>query len=127
KAANEVARYCAGSARLAEHTAIDAVEIFYALHGKRISGTWGTGRKIKLRPPKFEDKDSWKSVGGWKEVTGAGPDHASARLILEAWKNDTPLSDGITMFGPDRSMKDVLKDYTDRPGHTPYLDFYHHT
>lgn len=125
RAANEVARYCAGSARLAEHEAFDAVEIFYALHGKRICGVWGSGRQIKLRPPKFEDSDSWKSVGGWKEVRSAGKSNSSARLILEAWKNDTPLATGITMFGGDRTMKDVLKSYQDRPGFQPFLDFFH--
>jgi len=127
KAANEVARYCAGSARLAEHTAIDAVEIFYALHGKRICGTWGTGREIKLRPPKFEDPDSWISVGGWKEVTGAGPAHATARMILEAWKNNTPLAAGISMACQGNTAAEFLKEFRSRPGYQPYLDFFHHT
>lgn len=127
KAANEVARYCAGSARLAEHTECDALEIFYALHGKRISGTWGTGRDIKLRPPKFEDSDSWKTVGGWKEVTGAGDENASARMILDAWKNQTPLAAGISMAGEGKNLTTFLSEYRTRPGYQPFLDFYHHT
>ncbi len=125
KAANEVARYCAGSARLAEHSAPEAIEIFYALHGRRIAGTWGTGRKIKLRPPKFEDRNSWKTVGGWKEVTGAGPAHATARMILDAWKNNTPLAAGVSMVPTPKSMKDLDAEFYRRPGVQPFLDFYH--
>jgi len=127
KAANEVARYCSASARLAEFSASDAIEIFYALHGKRISGTWGTGREIKLRPPKFEDQELWKSVGGWKVVTGAPKDHATARQILDAWRNDTPLAACVSMapfkFNSEKSLEEICR----KKQIQPYLDFYHHT
>jgi len=127
KAANEVARYCASSARLAEFSPLDRFEIFHALHGKRICGTWKNGREIKLRPPKFEDSDSWQTVGGWKEVTGAGGQHVSARLILEAWKNNTPLAAGISMACQGNTAAEFLKEFRSRPGYQPYLDFYHNT
>lgn len=125
KAANEVARYCAGSARLSDNTPIDAVEIFYALHGKRICGTWGTGRKIKLRPPKFETAEQWKSVGSWKSVRSAEKSNSSARLILDAWKNNTPLAEGISMHPDDKTISDLNQEFFSRPGYQPYLDFFH--
>lgn len=127
RAANEVARYCASSARLAEFNAPEGVEIFYALHGKRICGTWGTGREIKLRPPKFEDGEKWKTVGTWKAVRSAGESHSSARLILEAWRNDTPLAEGITMNVPGKTIAKLNREFFARRGFQPFLDFYHHT
>lgn len=125
KAANEVARYCAGSARLAEASPIDQVEIFYALHGKRICGTWGTGREIKLRPPKFETAEQWKHVGTWKEVRSAAATHASARLILAAWKNNTPLAEDVTMNESGKTIKQLNEKFFKQRGVQPYLDFYH--
>lgn len=60
--ANEVARYATTPADL---TAVDldrATEVYYATKGRRICGSWGTARKLALRPTPLEDTGEWTKV-----------------------------------------------------------------
>ncbi|GAI01212.1 unnamed protein product, partial [marine sediment metagenome] len=63
----------------------------------------------------------------WKVVTGAPKDDATARQILNAWKNDTPLGKGVSMapfkFNSEKSLYEICH----KKQIQPYLDFYHHT
>jgi hypothetical protein len=80
-----------------------------------------------IKPGPVEDRDSWKIVGGWKGVTGAGSTHATARMILDAWKNNTPLAADVSMVPTPKSMKDLDAEFHRRPGVQLFLDFDHST
>lgn len=95
KAANDAARYAACPGSLVELSHSDGCELVEAMHGRRICGTWGTGRAVPLRPPKQTDKDKWKNVGSWDIVLNTRDSDPNARAILNAWKDKKPLEAGI--------------------------------
>ncbi|GAH64040.1 unnamed protein product, partial [marine sediment metagenome] len=70
-------------------------ELVSVMHGRRICGTWGTGRAVSLRPPKCEDKDSWSSVGSWGMVMRNRKTDVTCHQIYNAWSNKEPLLQGI--------------------------------
>ncbi len=49
---SHAARYAAEPCDVSEMSTEDGLEVFYAMHGKRLCGTWGTGRTMDLRKPK---------------------------------------------------------------------------
>lgn len=100
KAANDAARYSSKPGTLVGLDLPDACELVEAMHGRRICGTWGTGRAVSLRPAKLEDKDKWQDVGSWYDVLGQRNDNPNARAILNAWKDKKPLPEGITTIKP---------------------------
>ncbi|MCK4787774.1 MAG: protein rep [Desulfobacteraceae bacterium] len=103
KVASEVARYSATPAQLRDLDADQRVEVFDAMHRRRLCGTWGTAKKILLSPPRTVDKKQFEDLGGWSTVLGLHDDVPDARAIYEAWKTGTPL-------GPDISVK-ALDDF----------------
>ncbi len=94
----EVARYAAKPGPLHGLTLNHAVELVSVMHGRRICGTWGTGRAVSLRPPKFEDKDLWSSVGSWSMVMSNRKTDVTCHQIYNAWSNKEPLLDGINCY-----------------------------
>lgn len=94
----EVSRYAAKPGPLKDLTLNDAVELVSVLHGKRICGTWGTGRKISLCPPKFKDKDKWSSVGSWTMVMANRKTDVACFSIYHSWSKHEPLADGISCY-----------------------------
>lgn len=91
ESAGYVARYSARPANLEELNIDDRVEIIEALHGKRLSGTFGTAKCVTLTPPKIEDGGDWQHVGYYDTVVSDSTTNRAAAAILEAWKNDRPL------------------------------------
>ena len=110
----EVSRYAARPGPLKDLTLNDAVELVSVMHGKRICGTWGTGRKISLRPPKFEEKDKWSSVGSWSMVMANRKTDVTCFAIYNAWSKHEPLLKGIDCYNHEakRSGRHVC-DLTD--------------
>lgn len=68
KAVEYVARYATAPCRLADLELEDSIEVFDALHGRRICGTFGTGREVVLAPKKCPDSDSWEFMAGFSAV-----------------------------------------------------------
>lgn len=104
-AANEVARYAATSANLANLDFDHGCELFKCMHGRRTCGTWGTCRDVSLRPPKLDDKKLWENVGSWYNVVSNQDTNSKAKAIWKAWHLHEPLADGISM-----SFIDTLQD-----------------
>jgi hypothetical protein len=95
KAASDAARYAASPGSLVGLSPPDACELVKAMHGRRICGTWGTGRGVSLRPPKVEDTSKWENVGSFSMVYGMRNHHAGASDIWKAWHTGTALEPGI--------------------------------
>jgi len=100
KAANDAARYAASPGTLVGLSHTNACELVTAMHGRRICGTWGTGRAVSLRPAKQTDKKDWQTVGSWFQVLGKRDTEPNAKAILNAWRDKKPLEPGITLIEP---------------------------
>ncbi len=73
-------------------------ELYYAFNGRRICGTWGSARKVSLRPSKPEDSNKWKDIGGFRTVIALKDHDDNARAIFDSWSMDLPLPEGIEMI-----------------------------
>lgn len=104
KAAEYVARYATAPCRLSDYSVDDAIEIFEALHGLRICGTFGTGRGIKLTPPKCEDADEWVELCRFSEVMKLRNETEYHETIYKCWVKGEPC-DIVPKPPPDYSIK----------------------
>ncbi len=91
------ARYSAEPCDLAGHSDIDSLEVFYALHGKRICGTWGSARMISFRPKAREDSESWKNIGTWQTIYSLKDEDDRAAMIWKAYALEKPLTAGVSL------------------------------
>lgn len=120
KGAAEVARYASTPADLETTSPTDYVELFKSLHGRRSCGTWGTAKKVSLRQPVADDKESWESIGSWTTVSNAQTTDPAAAEIIKAWLTDKPLDSDITMaYDRRKEVEAGAKALRERP--PPYL------
>ncbi|MBW7992808.1 MAG: hypothetical protein FVQ84_22700 [Planctomycetes bacterium] len=114
-ACNDAARYAAAPGPLVGLSLSDGVELVRSMQGRRIVGTWGTARTVKLRPPKVSDSGKWSSVGSWSYVMNNRKFNRNAEAIAYAFYNQTPLPSGIDMSALDPSLHRMdqidLEDY----------------
>jgi len=73
-------------------------ELYYAFDKRRICGTWGTARKISLRPSKPEDSKKWHDIGGFRSVMAMKDSDDNARAIFDSWTLGLSLPEGIEMI-----------------------------
>jgi hypothetical protein len=57
-----------------------------------LDGSFGTGRKVLLRPKPTEDFKSWKRLPSWKIVIAGCHDGGALQAIYKAWTTDQPIS-----------------------------------
>lgn len=95
RASRDAARYAACPGSLVGLSLDDACELVGAMHGRRICGTWGTGRAVSLRPAKLKDRTKWEDIGGFSIVYGCRNTDDSAAEIWKAWNRGTALDQGI--------------------------------
>jgi hypothetical protein len=86
KAADYVARYAAAPCELSELPLSDAVACVKALHSRRICGTFGTGRAIKLSAQAPEDAHEWKFIGSFQSVITASFSKDEFKEVVKCWK-----------------------------------------
>jgi len=92
KAANDVARYTSRPCSLSNFKNIDNTEIFSVFHGKRLCGSFGTGRRVLLRPKPQEDFKSWKRLPSWQVVIANRHDNGPMQAIYKAWTLCRPVA-----------------------------------
>lgn len=100
-AANEVARYATSPGDISVLSPDDGLEMVDALHGRRICGTWGTGRGISLRPSPTIVKEEWENIGSWQAVMSYLDTDKDAQAIVHAWKSGSILGKGISLSSAD--------------------------
>lgn len=90
----------------------DRIEMITALHGKRLSGTFGTAKTVTLTPPKIENTSEWQQIGYFDEIIEHAASDPAAKAILDAWKTEEPLTEeqfteytGIDLTKPDIVFK----------------------
>ena len=104
---SHAARYSAKPANLKDHDFADTLELFYALKGKRICGTWGTGRTMDLRKKRVDEKGTWKSLGDWSTIVNLLGVDDRADAIYKAYIFSTPLPDDIDLNPLELEMEGV--------------------
>lgn len=109
KVTNDIARYCARPAMLFKYPLELRVEIFNALHGKKLCGTWGTCKSLSLSPPKTIDITRYQNLGSWSTVHMLVNSDPSAREIIEAWENHETIADGISCRQYDEALEDKVE------------------
>jgi hypothetical protein len=87
KAADYVARYAACPCNLCDLELDRAVEVVESLHSRRICGTFGSGRAIKLTPKAPDDAKDWKFIGSFKSVINMAYSKPEMREVLKCWKS----------------------------------------
>lgn len=111
--AKYVARYAARPSILSELDPTDRLSLVSALHGRRLVGTWGSGRSISLRPVKPPDSDDWVHVGNWQTVVGCLDSDYRARAIWRAYQTDTPLPGGCSLRELENEINNI-PNFTNR-------------
>lgn len=123
KAAEYVSRDAAKPARLEGIEPDQMIELFYALKGKRICGTWGTAKKLQLTAKPLSDKTDWVDVGSWSVVVGLRNEHPAAEAIIKAWLTKKPLQPGLSLSEFDNFIDDGIQAAA-RTAKQKYLEFY---
>lgn len=95
--AKYVARYSARPANLIDLPSSLRVDLIRAMAGRRLCGTWGSLHKMKLVPPKMDQREQWVPVGIWHLVITSQSTSATARAIVRAWVTSKPLSEDCTL------------------------------
>lgn len=108
-AIRHVARYAASPGALADLDLDDACSLVSAMKGLRIVGTWGTARKISLRPEKPDDADKWLSIGKWSTVHYLQETDDNAKAIIKSFYSGEPLDEQYSMRPVEKQIADELE------------------
>jgi hypothetical protein len=91
-----VARYSSRPTLLNSFNLEDRLEVFYALHGRRLCGTWGVGSDCRLSVPRKPVSEKWVNVGSWRSVVLNLNSNSICRSIFNSWKSDCKLQEGLS-------------------------------
>lgn len=97
-AAHEVARYVARPGRVSNLAKEQRIELFTAMHGRRICGTWGEASTLSLSRPKQTEPGEWIRLGRWNTIRRRLDTDLDAQDIYQAWKSGTVLAPDVTMI-----------------------------
>jgi len=101
RVASEVARYAARPANLKNFAPKYGVELYKAMHGKRLCGKWGLFTKVSLSVQRNPDMGEWKKIGSWDIVTEYAKTNLAARKILAAYETGEPLDADVSLQDVD--------------------------
>lgn len=124
--ANEVARYAATPAQIRDLPEELRMEVFDAMHRRRLCGTWGIAKPIQLSPPRSVDKDKYEDIGSFSTVVGLADTDARARRIYLAWVSNTPLEADVNIRDIDdfvESRVRILQSDIDAGKYDPVLEY----
>lgn len=106
--AEYISRYCSRPCNLKQFELSQRIEIHRVFHGKRLCGTWGTGRNCKLSRSPVADRDSWVPLGSWGAVTIQQNTLPRARCIIKAWLCDKTVPSGIHVDYPKSETEKTI-------------------
>ncbi|MBA7665312.1 hypothetical protein ES703_73382 [subsurface metagenome] len=105
--ASEVARYASRPAKLSDFGMKHQLELYEAMHGKRLCGKWGHDTKVELSVKRNRDLKRVLKVGSWEVVTQFANVDPRAKAILDAYENQTPLAPGTSL----QRLDDFIDDF----------------
>jgi hypothetical protein len=111
KTADYVARYATAPADLTQLPMDESIEVFDALAGRRMCGTFGDGKEIQLCPKKCPDADQWEEIGNFWQVMNSRFDSDQSLAILACWTAKKPLLIDISPPQPPPDAADTHKEF----------------
>lgn len=123
-AASYVSRYTARPAALADMSVEDRLVVIKALFGKRLSGTFGTGKTVTLTPPKIDDGTEWQDIGNYNDIVRDAERDPHARAIIDAWSENYPLTEDQFEKYAGHPVRYEVPDYVNKKPVQYLLDFY---
>jgi len=127
KAVSDIARYCSRPANLRDVTPSLRKELWWAMHGRKLCGTWGSAKKVSLKQPGATERWKWEKIGRWSVVTSQLKLSSSARDIINAWRLGKELPAGIHLLEGEelKQYQFVRRDGEFEPKHqTNYEQMY---
>jgi hypothetical protein len=115
KASFEVARYCARPSPVKDVPKEHRTELFASMHGRRLCGTWGTGRKLLLNQPREPNPGQWEYLGRWGTIRDNIETNLDAQQIYEAWIKNKPLPPNISLNELDNFIDGVPEEVEPEP------------
>lgn len=110
KAADYVARYSAAPCKLTDLDTISAVEVFDAMHGRRIVGKFGSAANLQLSPKKPDDWAKWTDLHGFGYVSSHRDVDPVCAEIWESWRSGR----ACTYEPPWKSQRDIFRHDQDQ-------------
>lgn len=107
-ASTEVARYATSPADIARMPLDQAIDVYYATKSRRICGSWGTAKKVTLKPTPQDDSDDWTKVADFYFVNVQKEYDKTAMSFWRCYKRGDPY-DGPRI----QHESDVFKDELD--------------
>lgn len=89
-ASSEVARYATSPADITKTDLEHALDVYYATRNRRICGTWGSARGLKLKPTPLDDHDSWYKVADFYYVNVNKKTDANCKAFWHCFKCGKP-------------------------------------
>lgn len=115
KASFELSRYCARPSNVREIPKVCRTELFSAMHGRRLCGTWGTGRALSLSQPRERDTGKWVRLCRWSTLRENLDTDPDAQAILKAWQTNEVLSPDITLIEQDDFLDGTPEEIEPEP------------
>lgn len=104
KVAEYVSRYAARPCKLNDKTLTEQMDLFEAMHQRKICGTWGDCSEIKLCPSKKINRDEWENLGSWSTVWNFAKFDHNAQRIITAWQSHKPLDNPVSFAPTDLEL-----------------------
>ena len=86
----EVARYATSPADLTAVSFEEAKNVHYATKHRRICGSWGTAKKVTLKPTVREDGDDWEKVADFYYINVQKEYDDDAKAFWKCYQRGTP-------------------------------------
>lgn len=111
KAANDAARYASCPCDFSKLDESQCLDIYHALHGRQLCGSFGTAKGVPLKPPKDPNPELWENVGGRSLVEHLKDSDDDAKAILFAYHMKQPLAEDVTLARLENWMDDFNSRY----------------
>ena len=122
--AQYVARYTARPAKMADMPLADRIEVIESLKGKRLCGTFGNAKGVKLTPPKIKDGSDWQDIGYYDNIVKRAANEPLARTILFCYNTNRPLSEEQYEKFTGHPVSTIIEVLVKPPETQLWLEFY---
>jgi hypothetical protein len=113
--ATYVARYSARPAQLRNYDIELRIEIFTAMHNRRLCGSWGVAKGVSLSPPKSVTSDKYVRLGSWSSVLSLRHSDIDAKTIYDCWYEKDVIDPSVSI----RHIEDFIDGKIDFENYEP--------
>lgn len=104
--ARYVARYASRPHCLQDLPIKQSMNLVTTMHGRRMCGSWGSGKFIRMSPYNAPKTGEWDKIGRWNTIHQLAKTEASAREVLKAYHLHQPLDSAYSFMDVDDFIED---------------------